>query len=168
MTLMERYLAAVKKLLPRDERDDIARELAALLRAEMDERAAELGRPLDEDEQEGILRRHGHPALVAAQYRGKRGHFAFGREWIGPALFPLYTRILALNLCLTVLACVVAAVVLKSPPAGAFAAALRHLGLQFGLLTAIFSLANASLARFPNFRRSRRARSSRPASGPTR
>jgi hypothetical protein len=156
MTLLERYLDAVKKLLPRDERDDIGRELAALLGAEMDERAGELGRPLDEDEQEGILRRHGHPALVAAQYRGERGHFAFGREWIGPALFPLYRRILALNLCLTLAVCVVAAVVLKAPPGSAFAATLRHLGLQFGLLTVIFSLANASLGRFPNLRGARR------------
>ena len=63
MTLLDQYLQAVKKLLPRGQRDDIARELAALLSAEMDERAAELGRPLDEDEQEAILRRNGHPAL---------------------------------------------------------------------------------------------------------
>jgi hypothetical protein len=156
--MIDRYLDAVKKLLPPDTRDDIVKELAALLYAEIDERQTALGRELDEDEQEAVLRRHGHPALVAARYGQERGSFVFGRQWIGPALFPLYTRILKLNIALTVVACIAVAVVLHRSVANALWAALLHACLQGAVLTAIFALANRSLDQFPSFRTAARVR----------
>jgi hypothetical protein len=158
MILIDRYLDALKKLLPPDTRDDIVKELAALLCAEIDERRTELGRELNEDEQEALLRRHGHPALVAARYGQERGSFVFGRQWIGPALFPLYTRILKLNIALTIAVCIAVAVVLHRPVANAVWAALLHTCLQFAVLTAIFAIANRSLDQFPNLRTAGRVR----------
>jgi hypothetical protein len=49
----------------------------------MEDKAAALGRPLTEDEQADVLRRHGHPILVAARYQPHR-------SFIGPEIFPFY------------------------------------------------------------------------------
>ena len=48
MDLLDRYLNAVRSFLPPAQRDDITTELAANLQAQMEDRAAELGRPLSE------------------------------------------------------------------------------------------------------------------------
>jgi hypothetical protein len=71
------------------------------LRSQIEEREADLGHPLDEIEQEAILKRHGHPLLVASRYRGGKGFLAFGRVLIGPDLFPHYVTILSINLAVT-------------------------------------------------------------------
>ena len=60
MDLLERYLQAVKFFLPRPHQDDIVRELSEN-RIQIEDREEQLGRPLTEDEQADILRRHGHP-----------------------------------------------------------------------------------------------------------
>ena len=65
MNLLDRYLQAVRFFLPRRQQDDIVRELSENLLSQMEDRAEALGRPLTEDEQADILRRHGHPMLVA-------------------------------------------------------------------------------------------------------
>src|SRR5580693_51206 len=67
--LAGRYLRAVARRLPRDQRADIVRELAENLREEMEEREAELGRPLTTADEEALLKQHGHPMLVAGRYR---------------------------------------------------------------------------------------------------
>ncbi|HEY3455085.1 MAG TPA: hypothetical protein VGK64_10820, partial [Bryobacteraceae bacterium] len=84
---MERYLQAVKPLLPRKAQDDILRELSENIRCRMDEREADLGRPLSAAEQEEIIKEHGHPVVVAARY-GRTQYL------IGPAVFPFYWLIL--------------------------------------------------------------------------
>ena len=97
MELLERYLIAVKSFLPpaqQDDQDDIVEELSANLQAQMDDRSVALGRPLTDEEQEAILRQHGHPMLVAARYQTHQGGVVFGRQLIGPTLFPLYLRVL--------------------------------------------------------------------------
>jgi hypothetical protein len=66
-TLIDRYLYAVSRYLPAKRHDDLLTELAANLHSEMEDKAAALGRPLTEDEQADVLRRHGHPILVAAR-----------------------------------------------------------------------------------------------------
>lgn len=48
MDMLDRYLHAVKVFLPRTQQDDIVRELSENLIARMEDREAELGRPLDE------------------------------------------------------------------------------------------------------------------------
>ena len=83
MELLERYLQAVRFFLPRRAQDDIIRELEENLISQMEDREESVGRPLTDDERADILRRHGHPMLVAGRYR-PRHHL------IGPAFFPIY------------------------------------------------------------------------------
>jgi hypothetical protein len=83
MELMDRYLQAVRFFLPRNQQDDIVRELTANLLAQMEEREEGLGRPLTEDEQAAIIQRHGHPMVVAGRYLSHQ-------HLIGPLFLPLY------------------------------------------------------------------------------
>lgn len=83
MELLERYLQAVGRYLPAKGREDTLAELRANLLAEMEEREEQAGRPLSEDEVAEVLRRHGHPSVVAARYQP-------GRSLIGPEVFPYY------------------------------------------------------------------------------
>ena len=83
MDLLDRYLAAVAALLPKAQRQDIIAELRDLLLSQMEEKEAELGRPLDRAEREAVLRAFGHPIAVA-------GRFGTPRSVIGPELYPFY------------------------------------------------------------------------------
>src|SRR5713101_1518079 len=94
IALLDRYVSAVRTYLPEDQQDDIVTELSANIQSEMDDREATLGRPLSEAEQEAILQQHGHPMIVAGRYRPNQGSLVFGRQWIGPTLFPFYLRTL--------------------------------------------------------------------------
>jgi hypothetical protein len=89
--LLERYLQAVRTFLPGKAQDDILHELSENILSQMDEKEAELGRPLTEAEQEEIIKQHGHPIAVAARY-GRRQYL------IGPGLFPIYWLTLKLGL----------------------------------------------------------------------
>jgi hypothetical protein len=64
MDLIDRYLDTVRWLLPRAQRDDIIAELRDELMSQREDRGAELGRPLNRNEQEALLRDYGHPVLV--------------------------------------------------------------------------------------------------------
>jgi hypothetical protein len=90
MQLLARYLTAVKFWLPKRQRDDIAAELAANLQAEIDDRAEEVARPLNEDEIAAILKQHGSPIVVASRYQQENRTVTFGRQLIGPVVFPFY------------------------------------------------------------------------------
>lgn len=83
MDLLERYLQAVRTYLPTSQQEDILKELGENLRAQMEDKETELGRPLSEDELADILKKHGHPLLVATRYRQSR-------HLIGSTLFPFY------------------------------------------------------------------------------
>lgn len=102
MNLLERYLNAVKFFLPPKQQDDIVRELSVNLASEMDEREDELGRPLTEDEEVEILRRHGHPMIVAGRYRSRQ-------HLIGPVFFPIYLFALKIGLGVALIVTVVLA-----------------------------------------------------------
>ena len=120
MDLLDRYLQAVRFFLPRGNQDDIVRELEGDLRAQMEDRETELGRALTDEERSEILKRHGHPMLVAGRYRRHQ-------RLIGPALFPMYAFVmkLGLGICLLVTA-VLAAVgaVMNGDAASQFGRAL--------------------------------------------
>jgi hypothetical protein len=87
MDLIDRYLDAVKLLLPVDEREDILAELRDVLLTRREEQAAALGRPLTRAEDEQLLKAYGHPLAVAARY---------GRQQalIGADLYPAYLLVL--------------------------------------------------------------------------
>ena len=104
MTLVERYLRAVRFFLPRRQQDDIVRELSENLASEIEERTEMLGRELSEQELADILRRHGHPIVVAARY-------APHQQLIGPTFFPIYVLALKVGLAAALAVTVVVAVV---------------------------------------------------------
>jgi hypothetical protein len=83
MDLLDRYLAAVAALLPKTQREDIVAELRDTLLNQMEEKEAELGRPLTAREREAVLKAFGHPIAVA-------GRFGTTRSLIGPELYPFY------------------------------------------------------------------------------
>ena len=85
MELLERYLQAVRGYLLVRRRDDIVRELGDNILSQMEDKAGELGHPLNEDEQAAILKQHGHPLVAASRYRKLPM-----QQLVGPGLFPLY------------------------------------------------------------------------------
>lgn len=84
MELLDRYLNFIRILLPRAKQRDIIAELSEDLRAQIADKEAELGRPLNEAELEAILKQCGHPLLVAARYQSEQ-------VLIGQPFYPLYT-----------------------------------------------------------------------------
>jgi hypothetical protein len=147
MTHLDRFLRSIEPLLPSVERDDIIKELAANIRAEFDDKEAELGRPLSDAEQDAILQQHGSPLALAGRYQTQERRLAFGRELIGPALFPLYLRVLKIVLGLTLAACIAVVAILKGPLEiiDAIPATLVHLLVQFGIVTLCFVTAERTL-----------------------
>jgi hypothetical protein len=103
--LLDRYLQAVREYMLRSHRDDFVKELGDNILSQMEDKASELGRPLNESEQAEILKRFGHPLVVAAPYRKLPM-----QQLVGPRLFPLYwfalqamvVMLLAFNLVLAV------------------------------------------------------------------
>lgn len=83
MELVDRYVEAVRKHLPRAERDDIAAELRETLQSQIEAVEAESGRAATADEIAAILKRYGAPEIVASRY-GARSHL------IGPDVYPHY------------------------------------------------------------------------------
>jgi hypothetical protein len=93
MELVDRYVHAVKRHLPADQQDDIVNELTDDILSQIRDKEEELGRPLDEGEQEAVLRHYGHPYLLAVRYRPKQ-------YLIGPTLFPFYFPALKISLAM--------------------------------------------------------------------
>jgi hypothetical protein len=83
MELLDRYLQAVKKYLPKNRRDDIVAELRSNILEQVEDKEAELGRPLTLEEEEEMLRKHGHPMQVATRYMPQQ-------QLIGSTVFPYY------------------------------------------------------------------------------
>jgi len=137
MTLIDRYLRAVRDHLPREQQDDIINELSDSLHSRFEDEEAAKGRPLLEDEEVALLRAYGHPMAVAARYRGDERSVTFGRRLIGPELFPIYMKVLAVNVGITVLIGIIALVAGAQIWPG-FAGIIVPLALQFGFVTAIF------------------------------
>src|ERR1700756_2884761 len=89
MELLDRYLQAVKKHLPWKRQDDIIAELRANLESQLEEKEAQLGRPLTQIEAEEWLKQLGQPTQMAARYQPQQ-------YLIGPMLFPTYWYVLRL------------------------------------------------------------------------
>src|SRR5262249_34118727 len=107
MELTERYLQAVREYLIGTRREDIVKELGDNILSQMEDKAAELGRPLNEIEQAAVLKQYGHPLVAAARYRRLPL-----QQLIGPALFPLYWYALQAVLVFVALLHIIAAVVI--------------------------------------------------------
>jgi hypothetical protein len=97
MELIERYLQAVKFALPQAQRDDIIKELRDSILSQIEEKEAELGRALTEQEQVDLLKKMGSPMHLASRYRKQQ-------SLIGATMFPIYWKVLKASLGLAVLA----------------------------------------------------------------
>lgn len=155
MDLVDKYLKAVAKALPEAQREDIIRELSEDIRSEMEEREEGLGRPLTEAEQQSVLKQRGNPLLLAASYRQDRRTVAFGRQLIGPVLFPFYIKVLCFNLGLTYL--IIATIFIALGASGEklsfheiFSTCLLQLFIQTTAVTLFFSVAERHLTKHPD------------------
>ncbi|MGA9657698.1 MAG: hypothetical protein WBQ60_01160 [Asticcacaulis sp.] len=84
MDMLEDYLRAVSRLLPRAKRDDIIAELRDEILTRIEAKEGALNRPLTPDETEDLLRDFGHPIVVAARYRDEPQYS------VGPSLYPFW------------------------------------------------------------------------------
>jgi hypothetical protein len=102
MQLLDSYLRAVKRCLPRAQGSDIIKELSDDLRSQMEEKESVLGRPMTHEEVAAFLKQHGDPMIIARRYRQDSPSLTIGWELIGPELFPMYLIMLSVNLVITV------------------------------------------------------------------
>jgi hypothetical protein len=153
MEIVDRYLKSVKSCLPAAQADDIIQELSENISSQIEDMEGELNRPLTEAEIEAILKQHGHPLVVASRYRQEQRSVSFGRQIIGPALFPFYIRVLKFNLGLTsvVLLVIFAALFAAGQPVGGFLQVfLYQFLIQFAIVTLIFWMMDKHFTRFPD------------------
>ena len=87
MELLDRYLEAVRKLLPWERQDDIIAELRANLEAQLEDRQEEVGHTLTAEEAKAWVGQLPAPRTMAARYRRQQ-------YLIGPGLFPIYWMVL--------------------------------------------------------------------------
>jgi hypothetical protein len=137
MTLVERYLRAVRDFLPRGQQDDIINELSDSIHSRIEDEEATLGRPLVEAEEVALLKGMGHPMAVAARYRGDDRSVQFGGQLIGPELFPTYLTVLRINLAITL---IIGAVSLVASGSiwSAIAGVVVPFVIQFTIVTLVF------------------------------
>ena len=140
MELLDRYIQAVKGVLPRAQRDDIALEISDSLRSEIEDKEAELGRPLNRDEESAILKAYGHPRLVASRY-GRLQYL------IGPTLLPFYFYTLRIFLIIVIAAQVVLGLTIRAASNDAVITLVGFWGplwistfVVIGIVTVIFAL----------------------------
>ena len=147
MDLLERYLQAVRTYLPSKQQDDILKELRENLRAQIEDRESALGRPLNEDEMVGILKKHGHPLFVATRYRQTR-------HLIGSTLFPVYWLVMRIILAIVGFGYAVSTLVLIAQGKSfleVFGAIFSYIGAvlpTFGVVTIIFAILDIGNSKF--------------------
>ncbi len=140
MTQVDRYLKTVGMFLPDRQKDDILNELSDHLRSRIEDREEELGRPLTEAEQNDVLQSYGHPMTVANRYRPESGGLVFGKEVIGPALFPLYLRVLGISLLIALAVQIILTITLDLPNDSTFARLVVQAFMQSAAVTLVFAL----------------------------
>lgn len=149
MELLDRYLQAVKKHLPWERQDDIIAELRANLEAQLEDKEAELGRPLTREEAEEWLKQLGSPIQVAGRYQRQQ-------YLIGPTVFPTYWYVLRLSLTWCAIVYAIAKAV-DIASRGLSADAIVHAALYLpwilminaAIVTLVFAGIEAAGARYP-------------------
>jgi hypothetical protein len=140
-------LSAVKRCLPRKQRNDIVNELREDLRSQLEARAEERGRPLTDAEQYAVLMQHGDPMVVARRYWPNRRSLSLGWELIGPELFPAYLFVLGLNLAITVAVIPLVDLIYHAPIT--VPPFVLPVAAQIVCVTAVFIILNLVRLRFP-------------------
>ena len=147
MALLDSYLKAVKRYLPRGQRDDIVAELSVELRSQIESREEELGHRLTDAEQMAIFKEYGDPMIVARRYRQSSPSLTIGWELIGPELFPMYLIILGCNLSIAVVLTLGVLLYMHEPVR--LTMLLRPAYIQIGVVTLIFTILNLVRRRHP-------------------
>ena len=149
MELLDRYLQAVRKYLPARRQDDIIAELRANMESQIEDQESELGRPLTVGELEDLLRKMGHPMIVASRYQPQQ-------SLIGPALFPMYLYVLRLTMLWAFVICIIVTVVVTPlTTTGArpiFESLLRMPGILIqtaAWITLVFAALDFARTRYP-------------------
>ena len=148
MDLIDRYLVAVRRQLPQDFQDDVIAELKDSLRSEAEEHENATGRPMTEDEQSAMLKKRGHPFLMASRYLPQQ-------HLIGPALFPYYRQTLKVVVFWVVLPIVLIGgavhAIYAADPAGVWsrviAGAWNGAIYSVGIVTLVFAILENTFAR---------------------
>ena len=147
MELLERYLQAVRTYLPMSQQEDILKELRENLRGQIEDRESALGRALNEDELAEILKKHGHPLLVATRYRQSR-------HLIGSTLFPFYWLVMKIILAIVGFGYAVSVLVLIAEGKPFFevvGALLSYVGAvlpTFAIVTIVFAVLDIGNSKF--------------------
>jgi hypothetical protein len=166
MDVLDRYLETIRDYLPRGAREDFVAELRENIRSQVEDREAQLGRNLTEDERIAILRAHGHPLLVAGAYRSDGSRLVLGREVVGPDLFPFYRLALLGVAAISALVVVftgAAAMVEGAPRVSYFRTAVANLAILTGIVTLGFALLDAWFRRTARTWDPRKLRAAKPA-----
>ncbi|MDD2533312.1 MAG: hypothetical protein PHC86_01260 [Eubacteriales bacterium] len=153
MDLIDRYIYAVTRRLPTEQRSDIEKELRGLiedmLAASADLATKSASGPASDQTNATIrvLKDLGHPALLAARYRGSSQHL------IGPEIYFLYTMVMKIVLLATGGGLLIAMIVSLITGAGGnpFTIILETLGSLISGLAAAFgwvTLVFAAIERF--------------------
>ena len=143
MTLLDRYVDAVRVALPKKNADDVAAEIRDELQSQIEEREASLGRALTEEEEAQILRAYGHPRAVAARYSDVP-------YLIGPALLPFYwaafSTVATIVVALELLAGIGSAIVAHNGQLffDALGNAIESAAWIFTIVTLVFAVAERS------------------------
>lgn len=91
MKMITNYLNSFETYLPSDLKDDIRDELESSINEQVEDKKEQLGRDLNDQEQEELLLSIGHPSRVAAAYLPNQ-------QLVGPDLFPAYKKSLQIAL----------------------------------------------------------------------
>ena len=156
MELLERYLQAVRTYLPKSQQEDILKELRENLRGQIEDRESALGRALNEEELAEILKKHGHPLLVATRYRQSR-------HLIGSTLFPFYWLVMKIILAIVGFGYAVSVLLLIAEGKPFFevvGALLSYVGAvlpTFAIVTIVFAVLDIGNSKFRLLERATKA-----------
>jgi len=91
MKMINNYLDTLESYLPEENQQEIRQELESSLMGQIEDKQQQLGRDLNQDEQEALLLKIGHPLRVASAYLPNQ-------ELINKDYFPAYKRALEISL----------------------------------------------------------------------
>lgn len=94
MKMIQNYLDSLESYLPDELKQDVRDELEASIMSQVEDSQEALGRDLNLEEIEALLRKLGHPMRVASAYLPKQ-------QLVGPDFFPAYKKVLEIALMIT-------------------------------------------------------------------
>ena len=140
MKMIENYLNSLESYLPDELKQDVRDELKASLMGQVEDSQQALGRDLNLEETEALLRKLGHPMQVASAYLPRQ-------QLVGSDFFPAYRKALEISLAIMVVVTVLRSLLGNFPGHSIISAGIRIFanvvdnGLYvFAIVTLIFYL----------------------------